>query len=123
MENVAVLDIARRFKQNPLLAPKDVKPSMKGMTVECLLNPGVFRFDKKIWLLVRVAERPEQTEGIVSLPIYDEAGDIEIIKFSKDDPKLDCSDPRVVHYNGKDYLTTLSHLRLMCSDDGKTFHE
>lgn len=123
MQKESVLDIAKRFKQNPLLTPKDVKPSMKGMTVECLLNPGVFRFDKKIWLLMRVAERPEQTEGYVSLPIYGETGEIEILQFDKTDPHLDFTDPRVIRYKDKDYLTTLSHLRLMCSDDGKKFYE
>lgn len=123
MQKVIVPDIAKRFKQNPLLTPKDVKPSRQGMTVECLLNPGVFRFDKKIWLLIRVAERPEQSEGLVSLPIYNEAGEIEILQFDKSDPDVDFKDPRVIRYKDKDYLTTLSHLRLMCSDDGKKFYE
>ena len=123
MENVSVIDIAKRFKQNPLLTPKDVKPSMKGMRVECLLNPGVFRFDKKTWLLIRVAERPEQTEGYVSLPIYNDDGETEILQFDKLDPHLDFTDPRVIRYKGKDYLTTLSHLRMMCSDDGKKFYD
>lgn len=123
MENVSVLDIARRFEQNPLVTPKDVKPSMEGMTVECLLNPGVFRFDKKIWLLIRVAERPVQKAGFVSLPIYNESGEVEVLEFDKNDPHLDFTDPRVIRYQDKEYLTTLSHLRLMCSDDGKKFHE
>lgn len=123
MQPVSVFDIAKRFKQNPLLTPKDVKPSREGMTVECLLNPGVFRFDKKIWLLIRVAERPEQSEKFVSLPIYNEQGELEILQFDKNDPHLDFSDPRVIRYKDKDYLTTLSYLRLMCSDDGKKFYD
>ena len=36
---------------------------------------------------------------------------------------LDVSDPRIIRYNHKDYLTTLSYLRLVCSDDGIHFHE
>lgn len=123
MQSVSVNNIAKRFKQNPLLSPKDLKPSMKGMIVECLLNPGVFRFDKKIWLLNRVAERPEQKEGFISTPIFNESGEIEILQFDKTDPHLDFTDPRVIHHKGKDYLTTLSHLRLMCSDDGIKFYE
>jgi beta-1,2-mannobiose phosphorylase / 1,2-beta-oligomannan phosphorylase len=121
-EVLAVHDIAKRFKQNPLLAPKDVKPS-KGMIVECLLNPGVFRFEKKTWLLIRVAERPKQVEGFIKVPIYNEEGGIEILEFDKNDPQLDCSDARIIRYQNKDYLTTLSHLRLMCSEDGVTFYE
>ena len=41
------------------------------MQIECLLNPGVFRYDGKVWMLVRVAERPAQAEGEVSFPLLD----------------------------------------------------
>jgi predicted GH43/DUF377 family glycosyl hydrolase len=123
MQDVLVRDIAKRFQQNPLLSPNDVKPSRKGMMVECLLNPGVFRFEKKTWLLIRVAERPEQKEGHIKVPIYNKSGEIELLEFDKNDPQLDCSDPRIIRYREKDYLTTLSHLRLMCSTDGITFYE
>ena len=33
------------------------------------------------------------------------------------------TDARVINYKGTDYLTTLSHLRLLCSDDGVKFYE
>ena len=39
------------------------------------------------------------------------------------DPSLDLSDPRVLHHDGSDYLTTLSHLRLLGSPDGIHFTE
>jgi predicted GH43/DUF377 family glycosyl hydrolase len=120
MNEVSVLDIARRFEQNPLLTAKDIQPSSEDMVVECLVNPGVFRFDKKIWLLVRVVERPEQTEGYIRIA-RNQDSEIEMLQFSKSDPQLDFSDPRVIHYNGSDYLTSISHLRLMCSEDGKNF--
>jgi predicted GH43/DUF377 family glycosyl hydrolase len=122
MQQVAVSDIARRFDQNPLLTPKDIKPSREGMKVQCLLNPGVFRFDKKIWLLIRVAECPEQTEGYISISRYNEDDEIEILQFAKNDPHLDFSDPRLIRYKGNEYLSTLSHMRLMCSEDGKSFY-
>ena len=38
-------------------------------------------------------------------------------------PELDLSDPRVISYKGSDYLTTMSHLRLMSSTDGVRFAE
>lgn len=123
MQQTSVLDIAKRLEQNPLLRPRDLKPSSAAMTIECLLNPGVFRFDNKIWLLLRVAERPEQTEGHVSIPIYNDKGEIEILRFDKTDSDLDFTDPRIIRYKSKEYLTTLSHLRLVCSDDGKSFYE
>ena len=96
---------------------------MPGMKVECLLNPGVFTFQGKTWLLLRVAETPLQEEGKISFPIYSEEGEIEILTFRRDDKDLDASDPRVIRFKGKDYLTTLSHLRLVCSDDGIVFRE
>jgi predicted GH43/DUF377 family glycosyl hydrolase len=123
MQVALINDIAKRFEQNPLLKPSNLRPSSHSMKIECLLNPGVFVFKNKIWMLLRVAERPEQVPGQVSFPIYNEQGQIEIIRFDKNDPNLDFTDPRIVSYKGKDYLTTLSHLRMVCSEDGKTFEE
>jgi len=117
------MDIANRFKQNPLLRPANLKPGIEEMEILCLLNPGVFQFEGKIWLLLRVAERPKQIEGKISFPVYNSNGAIEILSFDKNDPDLDASDPRVITYKKKDYLTTLSYLRLICSDDGIGFYE
>lgn len=116
-------DIARRFPENPLISPADLKPSSEGLHIACLLNPGVFRYENKIWLLVRVAERPQQTEIVVSFPILTGTGETKIMEIALDDADLIATDARVVRYKGVDYLTTLSHLRLLCSDDGIRFHE
>jgi predicted GH43/DUF377 family glycosyl hydrolase len=117
------MDIAKRSSKNPLLRPSDLTPSVEGMKIECLLNPGVFRFQNKTWLLLRVAEMPHQHEGKISFPVYNEEGAIEILTFDKNDPHVDLSDPRVISYKGVDYLTTLSHLRLVCSDNGIDFYQ
>jgi predicted GH43/DUF377 family glycosyl hydrolase len=45
------------------------------------------------------------------------------MEIALDDADLIATDARVVRYKGVDYLTTLSHLRLLCSDDGVHFHE
>ena len=103
------MDIAKRCEQNPLLSPKDLKPGIEGMGITCLLNPGVFQFNGKTWLLLRVAERPVQQKGIISFPVYDELGKIKVMSFSETDPDLDASDPRVIGYKGKNYLTTMSY--------------
>jgi len=116
-------DLARRFNQNPILRPSDLAPSVEGMEVTCLLNPGVFQFEGKTGLLVRVAERPKQTAGKTSFPILRPDGRLEILEFDSKDPRLDLTDPRVIHFDGQDYLTTLSHLRLLLSDDGISFVE
>lgn len=116
-------DLARRFAQNPILKPRDLRPSVEGMEVACLLNPGVFRYQDKTWLLVRVAERPVQVPGKTSFPILSPEGRLEVLEFNSSDPRLDLSDPRVINFDGRDYLTTLSHLRLLASDDGVHFVE
>ncbi len=112
-----------RFHANPLLKPSDLRPGIEGMEITCLLNPGVFRYNGRIGLLLRVAERPKQIEGKISFPVYNKEGKIEILTFGKDDKNLDASDPRVIKYKGQDYLTTLSYLRPVFSDDGIRFYE
>lgn len=116
-------DIAKRFIDNPLLSPTDISASREGLEITCLLNPGVFQFENKTWLVVRVAERPKQKDGIISFPILTETGAIKIIEIPKHDPELIATDARVINYKGVDYLTTLSHLRLLCSEDGHNFYE
>jgi beta-1,2-mannobiose phosphorylase / 1,2-beta-oligomannan phosphorylase len=116
-------DIAKRFAENPLLSPADLKASNDGLEITCLLNPGVFQYEGKTWLIVRVAERPQQKENSISFPILTATGATKIIEIPKDDPALKATDARVINYKGVDYLTTLSHLRLLCSDDGKRFYE
>ncbi|MBL4745012.1 MAG: glycoside hydrolase family 130 protein [Flavobacteriaceae bacterium] len=112
-----------RHKNNPLLSPKDLNASDHNMIIECLLNPGVFEYQGKTGLLVRVAERTVQSEGKLSVPIYDAKGTVKIIDFKLDDPKLNADDSRVINYDGTDYLTTISHLRLLWSSDGVHFSE
>lgn len=116
-------DLAHRFEANPILRPLDVLPGIPGMKVECLLNPGVFTYLGKTWLVVRVAERPEQTPGRISWPVVSDVDGIRVMEFDRTDAALDLSDPRVIRHAGQDYLTTLSHLRLLCSEDGVHFCE
>ena len=118
-----MIDIAKRLAQNPLLSPKDLPPSAEGLEITCLLNPGVFQFENKTWLLIRVAERPKQKPNLISFPILSVEGKIEIIEIEKNHPDLIADDARIINYKGVDYLTTLSHLRLVCSDDGINFYE
>ena len=117
------MDIAKRFSQNPIMSPKDIKPSSDSMIIECLLNPGVFKYDGKTWLLLRVAERPVQKEGKISLPVLDKDEGIKILSFDINDPDVDDSDPRTVKYKGEFFLTTMSHFKLVSSSNGIDFRE
>src|SRR6201996_827526 len=116
-------DLARRFAENPLLLPKDLTPSREGLQIISLLNPGVFRFKNKTWLLVRVAEGTAQKEGVIYFPVLNATGNTEIIEVPLNDPDLIATDARVINYKGLDYLTTISHLRLLASEDGIHFSE
>jgi len=102
------MDIAERFEVNPILVPNDLKPMIDGMHIACLLNPGVFKFKNKTWLLLRVAERPLQVPGKISFPILDATDMIKVLSFDKSDPRLILSDKRVITYEDQNYLTTLS---------------
>jgi predicted GH43/DUF377 family glycosyl hydrolase len=116
-------DLAKRFPQNPLLLPKDLEASRNELQIISLLNPGVFRFQGKTWLLVRVAESIAQKEGVIFFPVLNAAGQMEIIEVPLNDPDLVATDARIVNYKGLDYLTTVSHLRLLVSEDGIRFSE
>ncbi|MDB5156463.1 MAG: glycosidase [Mucilaginibacter sp.] len=116
-------DIAKRFPENPLLSPINLKASEEGLQIICLLNPGVFKFEGKTWLIVRVAENAIQKEGSIFFPVLNELGKTEIVELPSEHPELITTDPRVIKYMGLDYLTTLSHLRLLCTDDGIHFYE
>ncbi|MGI9158942.1 MAG: glycosidase, partial [Saprospiraceae bacterium] len=87
--------MAERFSNNPILTTGDIEPSRPDLKVSCILNPGVFTFEGKTWLLLRVAERPVQKEGRVSFPVLHEDGSMEILEFDKNDPDVDLSDARM----------------------------
>ncbi len=112
-----------RMAANPLLRPSDVNPSRTDLEVECLLNPGAFRYRGRIGLLLRVGERSPQEKGWLSTPVIDPEADggMRILRFRSDDPDLQVIDRRIFQYRGQTHLTTLSHLRLAWSEDGVHF--
>ena len=83
-------DLPKRFPQNPLLMPKDIRPSAEGLQVICLLNPGVFIYQGKTWLLVRVAESIKQVEGWAFLPALNKEQtwkfQVHLLKAATDPP-------------------------------------
>jgi len=112
-----------RSPHNPIIGPKDVKPSRDDFEVIGVFNPGVTRFKDEIILLLRVAERPVSSHPDITLAaVYDVAQAHIILKeFSKDDPENDFSDPRLIIRPTQTFLTSLSHLRLARSSDGINF--
>ena len=112
-----------RSPHNPIIGPKDVKPSRADYEVIGVFNAGVARFENDVILLLRVAERPISAHpDMVLVGVYDVAqGDIVLKEFSKNDPENDFSDPRLIIRPAETYLTAISHLRLARSADGINF--
>jgi predicted GH43/DUF377 family glycosyl hydrolase len=114
----------KKHTQNPLIKPDDVKPSLEGYKVLGAFNPGAIIFGDEILLLMRVAESTEPSENHVRVPTYRfEQGKAspDILEFEKSDPDVTLKDTRGVVYKGKDYLSTMSHIRLARSLDGINF--
>lgn len=114
---------ALRSPHNPIIGPRNVKPSRDDFEVIGVFNAGVTRFKDEIILLLRVAERPISSHPDVTLAaVYDVAeGDIALKEFSINDPENDFSDPRLIITPTQTFLTSLSHLRLARSTDGINF--
>jgi predicted GH43/DUF377 family glycosyl hydrolase len=114
-----------RFAENPLIAPADVKPSREDFEVIGTFNAGVTRFRGEVLLLVRVAERPLSDDpNIVRVPVLARARGgtkLRILDFHRDDPTVNLTDPRGVGLRTGWLLTSISHLRLARSRDGRHF--
>ncbi|MDI6827635.1 MAG: glycoside hydrolase family 130 protein [Armatimonadota bacterium] len=113
-----------RYVENPLITPKDVPPSRPDFEVTCAFNAGVAQYGDEVILLLRVAERPTGDEDIARVPVLSCKGEntcIEILEFNRSDPKCDFSDPRVICTPEQVFLTTISHLRIARSKDGRHF--
>jgi predicted GH43/DUF377 family glycosyl hydrolase len=117
--NMAVM----RSEHNPIIEPKDVKPSRPDFEVVCAFNAGVTRHDGDVLLLLRVAEVAVGDDaGIARVPVYDpDKGELIVKEFRKDDPSIDFSDSRFVAPPGERYLTSISHLRVARGKDGIHF--
>ncbi len=119
-----------RFKENPLIRPEDVAPSREGLEVVGTFNPAAFEFGGRIGLLVRVAERPTGGDADTAVvPVFNTATrppGIHLVPLRRDDADWDFSDPRIVLArpggNAPHHcLTSVSHLRLAWSEDGRRF--
>ena len=114
--------IVDKFPHNPIVRPGDVNPSRADFEVVCAFNAGATLYGEETLLMIRVAERPVSEKGWVSTAELDpESGETKVLRFKTDDPGLQEHDARGLVYRGKKYLTTLSHLRLARSRNGRNF--
>ena len=116
-----------RAPENPIIEPKDIRPSRDDFEVIGVFNAGVARLRDEVLLLMRVAERPVDKKqaspaAVARTAFYDVVRrEIVIKEFSKDDSQIDFSDPRLIITPDQTYLTSISHLRLARSRDGINF--
>ncbi len=114
----------KRHGQNPLVRPGDVRPSSDEYEVVGAFNPGAVRFNDEIILLMRVAERCPPSRGVARIPIYrfpKEGPRPDVLEFDTSDPDVELKDTRSILYKGREYLSSMSHLRLARSRDGIQF--
>ena len=95
-------DLVRRYKGNPIITTGDVKPSRGGLEVVGAFNAAAFEYRGRIGLLLRVAERPMQVPGKLSIPYIDaKTEQMMVSHYSRTSPHLNVSDPRAVLYKGR----------------------
>jgi len=111
-----------RLDANPLLTPDDLAPTRDDLEVLCTLNPGAVRRAGETLLLVRVGERAAPRAGYVRYVYFDaEDGETKVAAIAEDDPDLEITDARGYYLRGRMLLTSLSHLRIARSTDGRNF--
>jgi len=111
-----------RCPDNPIIKPKDIKPSRDDFEIIGVFNPGVACFGEEVILLLRVAERPIQIDpDVVRVAIYDAALSRIVTKDIPRDIEGDFSDARSVILPNETFLTSISHLKVARSIDGISF--
>lgn len=117
-----MMKVLRSIK-NPIIAPKDVKPSEADFEVVCVFNCGVIRFEGDVLLLLRVAERPiARHENEIRTVYYDhETDEITVKSFERDMPGIGLEDSRYIYTPERIYLSSMSHFRIARSKNGIDF--
>jgi len=117
-----------RLAHNPIVTPAMVKPSRPEFQVDGTFNAGVIDFHGETVMLVRVAESMSgNTDNEIRVPVlvpFDGGWEVQVKTFLRNDPQYDFSDPRQIsRVDDPDqvYLTSLSHIRIARSSDGKSF--
>ncbi len=111
----------RRLSDQPILQTRDVTPAIDGFTVLGAFNPAAVRVGDEILLLLRVAEAPTAPPGQLAVPYLEDRDGVPALTIAHFPKPAGDHDPRVVDSNGRQYLTSLSHLRLARSRDGIHF--
>lgn len=115
-----------RYCDNPIITHGTVLASRKDFEVIGAFNAGVTVFNGETILILRVAERPINSDDkSIMVPFLDDNLNLKVKTFNKNDENYDFSDSRAIHKKGNvaafEYLTSISHFRLARSMDGEHF--
>jgi len=117
--------VLKRHAENPIITPNDLTPSSPELEIIGVFNPGACQLNDEIVLVARVAEACPQEKGWVKIPVMkfeDSEPRLEILTWKEAGAnQIDRSDPRKYRINGRLYLTSVSHLRVLRSHDGVHF--
>ena len=116
--------MVKRYNENPIISPNKLKPSAEGLKVVGAFNPAATIYNNEVILIMRVAETCVKKQDYVSVPYFDFSGGkskLSVLDIPENHPDLELKDTRGVFYKGKDYLSSVSHLRLARSTDGINF--
>jgi len=113
-----------RNPANPIITPQMVKPSAEGLKVVGTFNPAATVYNNEVILIMRVAETCIKKPGFISIPYFDFSTDksfLSVLDVPEKDPDVKLKDTRGILYKGREYLSSVSHLRLARSKDGVNF--
>lgn len=113
-----------RHPLNPLIKPADLKPSRPDFEVIGTFNAGVTRYKDEVILLLRVAERPINSDkNWTAYPFMNENGEILIKTIDSATSRYNLTDSRLIIDLQADetLLTSISHIRIARSRDGVHF--
>jgi beta-1,2-mannobiose phosphorylase / 1,2-beta-oligomannan phosphorylase len=121
----------KKYSQNPILTPQNVKPSREDFKVDGVFNCGAIKIENEYILLCRIAESfINDDDTVVKIPVVVnkmKKDEIEcVIINKKENSQYDYGDSRSVWTNESGsrkiiYLTSLSHFRIARSEDGLNF--
>ena len=108
------------LSDQPILKTADVPPAIDGFVVLGAFNPATCLVNGEVIMLLRVAEAPQPKPHVIQIPLLEDRDGVPTLtvrEFAEPDGGYD---PRVITVDGKQCLTSLSHLRLARSRDGIT---
>ena len=116
--------MVKRYQNNPIITPKMIRPSAEGLKVVGTFNPAATLYDNEIILIMRVAETCINKPGFISIPYFNFSTDnsfLSVLNIPENHPDIELKDTRGILYQGREYLSSVSHLRLARSKDGVNF--